>query len=245
MWGESQVQTTKPYPFTLSSNTSEYHWTWRSYRRHLESLCKKLTLWVTFLRQLAGGTMLALIHSTAEYCAPVAAVPTPVSLILSKCLHPTSADNLQHKVSQLGLSPSQRDHGAILLVPQAAAFTKWLCRDIAKPYWYAGGHSIDVFGRGPQTMKGWEPLLQRKISVCTNMLLTIMHLERACNCKWPLVFNKSFFIVVWACCYYPLRGCTRSQGRCWVLWSEIPSGMCAKLRTFAASNNRDHSRCHR
>jgi len=27
-----------------------------------------------------------------------------------------------------------------------------------------------------------------------------------------------------------------------LLWSEIPSGMCAKLRTVAASNNRDHAR---
>ena len=30
-----------------------------------------------------------------------------------------------------------------------------------------------------------------------------------------------------------------------LLRSEIPSGMCAKLRTVAASNNRDHSRRHR
>ena len=27
-----------------------------------------------------------------------------------------------------------------------------------------------------------------------------------------------------------------------VMWSEIPSGMCAKIRTMAASNNRDHAR---
>jgi len=53
-----------------------------TYRRHLESLCKKLTSRVALLRRLAGSgwgagaTMLrtatlALVHSTAEYYAPV------------------------------------------------------------------------------------------------------------------------------------------------------------------------------
>jgi len=52
------------------------------YHRHLESLCKKLTSRVALLRRLVGsgwGTgatalrtvTLALVHSTAEYCAPV------------------------------------------------------------------------------------------------------------------------------------------------------------------------------
>jgi len=50
--------------------------------RHLESLCKKLTSRITLLRLLAGSgwgagattlriATLALVHSTAEYCAPV------------------------------------------------------------------------------------------------------------------------------------------------------------------------------
>ena len=52
------------------------------FRRHLESLRKKLTTRVGFLRRLAGSTWgasvtalrtatLALVHSAAEYCAPV------------------------------------------------------------------------------------------------------------------------------------------------------------------------------
>jgi len=52
-----------------------------TYRRHLESLCKKLTLRVALLRQLAGSgwgavattvrtVTIALVHSTPEYCAP-------------------------------------------------------------------------------------------------------------------------------------------------------------------------------
>ena len=53
-----------------------------TYRRHLESLRKKVTSHVTLLRRLVGsgwgaGAMtlrtvtLVLVHSTAEYCAPV------------------------------------------------------------------------------------------------------------------------------------------------------------------------------
>jgi len=53
-----------------------------TYHRHLESLHKKLTSRVALLRQLAGSgwgagattlqtAILALVHSTAEYCAPV------------------------------------------------------------------------------------------------------------------------------------------------------------------------------
>jgi len=51
--------------------------------------------------------------------------------------------------------------------------------------------------------------------------------------------------------HYNLGNCTKSSKRkivcvgpkyLEVLLSEIPSGMCAKLRTVAASNNRDHAR---
>jgi len=53
-----------------------------TYRRHLESLRKKLTSRLALLRRLAGSgwgagattlqtATLALVHSTAEYCAPV------------------------------------------------------------------------------------------------------------------------------------------------------------------------------
>jgi len=53
-----------------------------TYRRHLESLCKKLTSRVALLRRLAGSgsgagattlriAILSVVHSTTEYCAPV------------------------------------------------------------------------------------------------------------------------------------------------------------------------------
>jgi len=85
------------------------------YRQHLESLCKKLTSPVALLRRLAGsgwGTgattlqiaTLALVHSTAEHCAPVWCGSAHSRLInpaindalriVTGCLRPTPADNL-------------------------------------------------------------------------------------------------------------------------------------------------------
>ena len=86
-----------------------------TYRRHLESLRKKLTSRVALLRRLAGSgwdagaktlrtATLALVHSTTEYCALVCAVvlipalltppsTTPCEKWLDACV-PTPADNL-------------------------------------------------------------------------------------------------------------------------------------------------------
>jgi len=92
-----------------------------TYRRHLESLCKKLTSRVTLLRRLAGSgwgagattlrtTTLALVHSTAMYCAPVwcrsAHTPlidpppptTPCELLLDVCV-------LLHRTTLLSSQP--------------------------------------------------------------------------------------------------------------------------------------------
>jgi len=84
-------------------------------RRHLESLRKKLTLRVALLRRIAGSgrgagattlriVTLALVHSTAEYCAPVWYSSAHTSLInpaindalriVTGCLRPTPADIL-------------------------------------------------------------------------------------------------------------------------------------------------------
>jgi len=86
-----------------------------TYRRHLESLRKKLTSRVALLRRLAGSgwgagaatlrrANLALVHSTAEYCAPVWCRSAHTRLIdpainkvlriVTGCLRPTPADNL-------------------------------------------------------------------------------------------------------------------------------------------------------
>jgi len=87
-----------------------------TYRRHLESLRKKLTLSVALLRLFVGSgwgaglttlrtATLALVNPTAEYCAllPGATVLTPASLIhavindalrtVTGCLRPEPADN--------------------------------------------------------------------------------------------------------------------------------------------------------
>jgi len=86
-----------------------------TYRRHLESLCKKLTSRVALLRRLAGSgwgagattlrtATLALVHSTVEYCGPVWCSSAHARLIdpaindalriVTGCLCPTPADNL-------------------------------------------------------------------------------------------------------------------------------------------------------
>jgi len=84
-----------------------------TYRRHRESLRKKLTSRVALLRRLAGSgrgvgattlqtDTLPLVHSTAEYCAPVWCRSAHICLIhptindalriVTGCLRPTPAD---------------------------------------------------------------------------------------------------------------------------------------------------------
>ena len=82
-----------------------------TYRRHLESLRKKLTSRVALLKRLAGSgwgageptlrtATLTLVHSTAEYCALVLSRSSHTRLIndalriVTRCLRPTPADNL-------------------------------------------------------------------------------------------------------------------------------------------------------
>ena len=86
-----------------------------TFRRHLESLRKKLTTRVAFLRRLVGSSWragartlrlatLALIHSAAEYCALVWSRSAHTRLIdkpinnalrlMTGCLRPTPTDNL-------------------------------------------------------------------------------------------------------------------------------------------------------
>jgi len=104
-----------------------------TYRRHLESLRKKLTSRVALLRRLArsgwgaGATTLrtatvALVHSTAEYCAPVWCRSAHTRLtdpsindtlwIVTGCMRPTPANNLPILA---GIQPAElRRSGATL-----------------------------------------------------------------------------------------------------------------------------------
>jgi len=96
------------------------------YRPHFESLCKKWTSRVALLRRLAGSrwgaavttlwtASLALVHSTAGYCAPVWCRSAHTRLIdpatndtlrtVPGCLHPTPADNLP---TLTGIQPAER-----------------------------------------------------------------------------------------------------------------------------------------
>jgi len=110
-----------------------------TYRRHLVSLRKKLTSRVALVRRLAGSgwgagaTMLrtatlGLVHSTAEYCAPVWCCSAHARLIdltindalriVTGCLHPTPADNLPILA---GIQPAElRRSGAALSLGRRA-----------------------------------------------------------------------------------------------------------------------------
>ena len=110
-----------------------------TYRRHLESPRKKLISRVALLRRLAGcgwdpgeitlrTATLALIHSTAEYCASVwrriahngVIDPTikGAMRIVTGCLGPTSADNLPILA---GIQPAElRRRGATLSLGRRA-----------------------------------------------------------------------------------------------------------------------------
>ena len=83
-----------------------------TYRRHLESLRKKLTSRVALLRRLAGSvwgagattlqiTTVALVHSTAEYCAPVWCRSPH-----SRLIDPAINDALQIVIGRLRSAPT-------------------------------------------------------------------------------------------------------------------------------------------
>ena len=110
-----------------------------TYRRHLESHRKKLTSRVAVLRWFAGSSWgagatmlrtatLAVVHSTAEYCAPVWCRSAHTQLIdpaindalriVSGCLRPTPADNLPILA---GIQPAElRRSGATLSLGRRA-----------------------------------------------------------------------------------------------------------------------------
>jgi len=110
-----------------------------TYRRHLESLHKKLTSRVALLRRLAGSGLgvgattlrtatLALMHSTGEHCAPVwcsiahtrlidPAVNDALRIVIG-CLRPTPVDNLP---TLTGIQPAElRRIGATLSLARGA-----------------------------------------------------------------------------------------------------------------------------
>jgi len=110
-----------------------------TYCRHLQSLHKKLTSRVALLRQLAGSgwcagattlqiATLAVVHSTAVYCAPVWCRSAHTRLIdptinnalqiVTGCLRPTPVDNLP---TLAGIQPSElRRIGATLSLERHA-----------------------------------------------------------------------------------------------------------------------------
>ena len=129
-----------------------------TFRQHLESLRKKLTARVGLLRRLAGSSWgadamtlrvatLALVHSAAEYCAPVwcrsahtRLIDRPINdalRIVTGCLLPTPTDNLYVLA---GILPSElRRKKAVLSLACRAQEPEHLLYDrlLSSPY---GGH---------------------------------------------------------------------------------------------------------
>ena len=129
-----------------------------TFRQLLESLRKTLTIRVGFFRRLAGSSWgtgaitlrtatLALVHSTAEYCAPVWCRSALTRLIdnsindalrlVTECLRPTLTDDLY---ALAGIQPSElRRKRARLSLARRAQDPKHMLyeRLFAPPY---GGH---------------------------------------------------------------------------------------------------------
>jgi len=120
-----------------------------TYRRHLESLRKKLISRVALLRRLVGSirgagattlriATLALVHATAEYCAPVGCrsahtrLIDPALRIVTGCLRPTPADNLP---TLAGVQPAEfRRIGATLsLARRVMEPGQWLHLALTRP----------------------------------------------------------------------------------------------------------------
>ena len=129
-----------------------------TYRRHLESLRKKLTTRVGLLRRLAGSSWgagfrtlriaaLALIHSAAEYCAPVWSrsahtrlIDKPINdalRVVTGCLRPTPTNNL---FVLSGITPTElRRKRATLSLACCAQEPVYLLHDRLTSHSY-GGH---------------------------------------------------------------------------------------------------------
>ena len=129
-----------------------------TFRQHLESLRKKLTTRVGFLRRLAGSSWgagaitlrtatLALVYSTAEFCAPVwcrsphtRLIDRPINdalRLVTGCLRPTPTDDLY---ALAGIQPSElRRKGATLSLARRAQDPKHMLHErlLSPPY---GGH---------------------------------------------------------------------------------------------------------
>jgi len=114
-----------------------------TYRRHLESLRKKLTSGVALFRRLAGSgwgagattlrtATLALVHSTAEYCMPIWLRSTHTRFIdlaindalriVTGCLRPALADNLPILA---GIQPPELRHNGATLSLACRSMEPW------------------------------------------------------------------------------------------------------------------------
>jgi len=166
------------------------------YRQHLESLRKKLTSRVALLRRLAGFgwgagattlriATLALLHSTAEYCAPVwcrsahtrhidPAINDALRIVTG-CLRPTPANNLP---TLAGIQPAElRRNGATLsLAPRAMERGHLLHSALTRP---SSANARRLKSRHP-----FVPAAQHLISLYASNIRAALWADHQWNAEW-------------------------------------------------------------
>ena len=167
-----------------------------TYRWHLESLRKKLTSCVALLRRLAGSdwgawattlriATLALVHSTAEYCAPVWCCSAHTCLIdptinnalriVTGCLRPTPADNLPIFTS---IQPAElRRRGATLSLRRRAMERGHLLHSVLTCP--SSGVARRLKSRHP-----FAPVTQQLISFSDNHIRAAQWADHQWNAEW-------------------------------------------------------------
>jgi len=168
-----------------------------TYRRHPESLHKRLTSRVVFLKLLAGsgwGAALVLVHSTAEYCAPVQCRSAHTRLIdpanndalriVTGCLRPTPVGNLPVLA---GIQPAGvRRKGATLSLARRAVEPRQLLHTALTCLPSANARRVN--SRHP-----FVPGVQQLISSFNSMCAA--HSGKSCDkLKTTLIMQKCFMI---------------------------------------------------
>jgi len=167
-----------------------------TYRRHLESLRKKLTSRVALLRRLAGSgwgagattlrtATLALVNSTAEYCAPVWRRSAHTCLIdptindalqiVTGCLRPTPSDNLPILA---GIQPAElRRSGATLYLGRRAMEPGHLLHSaLARP--------SSAVARRLKSRHPFVPAAQQLVSFSDNNIRAAQWADHQWNAEW-------------------------------------------------------------
>ena len=205
-----------------------------TYRRHLESLRKKLTSRVALLKRLAGsgwgagaatlGTA-TLVHSSAEYCTPVWCRSAYTHLIdpafndalriVSGCQRPTPANNLPILA---GIQPAELRHiGATLFLARRAMEPGDLLHStLTRP---SGATARRLISRHP-----FVPAAQQLISSSDNSNIRVARwADHQWNAEW-LLDNRTRLRIFIPDTGTPTPGAPRPR-RAWVRLNRLRTGV--------------------